>query len=152
MFKNFPSFLKTFSQKIQGGFRKGYNTQQCLLVMLKKLKRSLESGKAFGSLLKDLSKVFDSVTHELLISNLNSYGFGLRPLRSLHDYLSHQTHITKVNNSYCELLAVIFGVPKSSILGPLLFKIFLADLFYRYSDINFAKFEDDNIPNLSAKM
>ena len=95
----FPSFLKTLSQKNQGGFRKGYNTQQCLLAMLKKLKRSLESGKAFGSLLTDLFKAFNSLNHELLILNLNSYGFGPCPLRSLYDYPLHQTHITKANNS-----------------------------------------------------
>ena len=79
---------------------------------------------------------------------LNAYGFTLPALRLIHNYLSHRKQRTRVNNSYSEWLAVMFGVPQGSILGPLLFNIFLADLFLIHSDIDIA---DDNTPYHSAK-
>ena len=69
----------------------------------------------------------------------------------IHDYLSHRKQRTRVNNSYSEWLAVMFWVPQGSILGQLLFNIFLADLFLIYSDNDVAHFADDNTPYLSAK-
>ena len=151
MFKQISEFFENIFSKNQCGFRKGHSTQQCLLAMLEKWKRSVDSGKAFGALLTDLSKAFDCLDHELLIAKLNAYGFSLPALRLIHDYLSHRKQRTRVNNSYSEWLAVMCVVPEGSILGPLLFNIFLADLFLIHSDIDIANFADDNTPYLSAK-
>ena len=68
-------------------FRKGHSTQQCLLAMLEKCKRSLDSGKVFGALLTDVYKAFDCLDPELLIAKLNAYGFSLPALRLIQDYL-----------------------------------------------------------------
>ena len=64
-----------------------------------------------------------------------AYGFSLPALRLIHDYLPHRKHRTRVNNPYSEWLAVIFGVLHGSILGPLLFNIFLADLFLIHNEL-----------------
>ena len=90
----------------------------------RKMKKSVDSGKAFGALLADLSKAFDCLNHELLIAKLNAYGFSLPALRLIHDYLSHRKQKTRVNNSNSKWLAVMFAVPEDSILGPLLFNSF----------------------------
>ena len=92
--------------------------------MLEKWKRSVDSGKAFGALLTDLSKAFDCFNHELLIAKLNVYGFSLPALRLIHGYLLHRKQRIRVNNSYSEWLAVMFGVLQGLILGLLLFNIF----------------------------
>ena len=66
--------------------------------------------------------------------------------------LSHRKQRTRVNDSYSESLAVMFWVPQGSILGQLLFNIFLAVLFFIHSDTDIASFADDNTPYLSAKI
>ena len=68
------------------------------------------------------------------IAKLNAYGFSQPALRPIHDYLSHRKQRTRANNSYSEWLAVMVEVPQCSNLGPLLFNIFLADLFLIHSD------------------
>ena len=94
--------------------------------MLEKWKRFVDSGKAFGALLIDLSKAFDCLDHELLIAKLNVYEFSLPALRLIHDYLPYRKQRTRVNNSYRKWLAVMFQIPQNSILGPLLFNIFFS--------------------------
>ena len=119
--------------------------------MLKKWEISVDSGKASGALLTDLPKSFDCLDHELLISKLNAYGFTLPALRLIHDFLSQRKQRTRVNNSYSKWLAVMFGIPQGSILGPLLLNNFLADLLLIYSDTDIANFADDNTAYISAK-
>ena len=77
MFKQVSEFFENIFSKNQCGFRKGHSTQQCLLAMLEKWKRSTDSGKAFGALLTDIARAFDCLDHELLIAKLNAHGFSL---------------------------------------------------------------------------
>ena len=89
--------------------------------------------------------MFDCLDHDLVIAKLNAYGFSLTALRLVHDYLPNRKQRTRVNNSYIDWLEVAFGVRQRSILGPLLFNIFLADLFFTLDDGNFTNFADDNL-------
>ena len=72
-------------------------------------------------------------------------------MKLIHDYLSYRKQRTRVKNSYSEWLATKFGVPQGSILGPHLFNIFLADLFFTHGDTDIANFVDDHTPYTSAK-
>ena len=75
--KQITIFMDPLLSKYQCGFRKGYSAQHCLLAMLEKWKNAVDKGKIFGALLTDLSKAFDSLSHDLLIAKLNAYGFSL---------------------------------------------------------------------------
>ena len=123
----------TFSNNIfsnsQCSFRKGYSTQHCPLVMLETCKRSVDKGKVFRALLTDLSKAFDCLDYELLTRKLNAYDFSLPALRLINDYLSNRKQRTKIDNTYITWLDILFGVPQHSILGSVLFTVFLADFF-----------------------
>ena len=127
MFIKMSAFFEDIFNKQQCGFRKGYNTQQCLLKMLEKWKRSVDEGKVFGALLTDLSKASGCLDHELLIAKLNAYGFSLPVLRLINDYLFNRRQQTSIGNSFSDWFEVILVVPQGSILRPLLFNIFLAD-------------------------
>ena len=150
MFAQMSTFFDNIFSNQQCGFRKGYSTQHCLLVMLETWKRSVDKGKVFDALLTDLSKAFDCLDHELLTAKLNAYGFTMSTLRLINDYLSNRKQRTKIENTYSTWLDIIFGVPQGSILGPLLFNVFLTDLFFTVNDIDITSYTDDNTPYMIA--
>ena len=99
----------------------------------------------------DLSKAFDCISHELILAKLHAYGFSLRALRLIHSYLTNRKQRTKVNGKYSSWEVILFGVPQGSILGPLLFNIFLCDLFLIMKETSFASNADDNTPYVTAE-
>ena len=133
-------FESSFFSKYQCGFRKSFSAQHCLVSMLEKWKSATGNKKSFGALLTDLSKVFDCLSHELLIANLNAYGFNMSALRFVHSYLKNRMQRTEI------MTEINFGVLQGSILGPLLFNIFLCDLFLIMENIDIASYADDNTP------
>ena len=92
--------MDKFLSKYQCGFRKGYNAQHCLLAMIEKWKKAVDNGNVFGVLLTDLSKAFDFLPHDLIITKLNSYGFNLTALNHIHNYLTKRKQRTKINHLY----------------------------------------------------
>ena len=101
-------------------------------------------------MLTDLSKAFDCLNHEFLVAKLNVYGFTLPTLILVHDYLSDRKQRTRVYNSNSTWFEIFSGVPQGSILGPMLFDIFLADLFFISSEFDIANYADDNTPYTSS--
>ena len=137
-------FMDQFLSKYQCGFRKGFNAQHCLLAILEKWKKAVDTKKVFDTLLTDLSKAFDCLPHDLIIAKLNAYEFSLPALNLIQNYLANRKQRTKINDSYSPWSDILFGVPQGSILGPLLFNIFLSDLFLIVKDVNMASYADDN--------
>ena len=128
------------------GFRKGYNAQHCLLVMLEKWRTSLDKKGCSGVLLTDLSKAFDCLSHDLLIAKLAAYGFDYNSIKLLYSYLTNRHQRVRLNSNYSTWSEIITGVPQGSILGPLLSNIYLSDLFLFTEDSDIANYADDNSP------
>ena len=112
--------------------------------MLEKWENAMDKEKVFGALLSDLPKSFDCLSHELIITKLNAYGFYLPALKLMHSCLSHRKQRTKVNHRYSSWEDILFGVPRGSLLDACLFNIFLSDLFPVISDTDFSSYADDN--------
>ena len=117
---------------------------------MEKWKKSVDNGGAFGALFTDLSKAFDCLSHELLIAKLDAYGLDKKSLKLLNDYLSHRKQRVEINDFFSSWDEILFGVPQGSILGPLLFNIFICDMFYFLEDYDIANYADDTTP-FSAK-
>ena len=112
------------------GFRKGYSTQYSLIVMIEKWRKALDNGKLASALLTDISKAFDCLDHNLMIAKLHAYGFD-------HNYLTYAFYLednykqrSKVNNSLSSWVPIKTRVPQGYILGPLLFNMYINDIFF----------------------
>ena len=81
MHSQIRAYFDNILSKYQFGFRQGYSSQQCLLILIEKWKKRLDKGGKCGALPSDLSKAFNCLLHDLLIAKLHAYGFEIDALR-----------------------------------------------------------------------
>ena len=144
MYNQIIDYIQTHLSPYLFGFRKGHSTEQCLVIMLKEWKKQLDKKYNAGAILTDLSKAFDSLNHDLLIAKLSAYGFHKESLEFINSYLKERKQSTKVGTYYSTWKSIKCGVPQGSILDPLLFNIFLNDIFYFIRSVYIANYADDN--------
>ena len=144
LFEQISKFFEKIFSKFLCGFRKGFSTQTALLNLIQIWQKLLDNKNIIGTLLIDLSKAYDCISHDLLLAKLEAYGFSKRSLLLLKSYLKGRKQRVKMFNSFSRWIEIKLGIPQGSILGPLLFNIFLNDIFSFLEETLTCNFADDN--------
>ena len=115
--------------KYQFGFRKIHSTQHAIITLVDRITSSLDSGDLVIGVFLDLKKAFDTGDHHILIKKLFSYGIRGNTLKWFQSYLTDRSQFVTYDGIESKVLSIKYGVPQGSILGPLLFIIYMNDLF-----------------------
>ena len=137
-------YLDTTLSVFIGAYRKAYGTQHVLIRLLEDWKTKLDNNYIVGALLMDLSKAFDCIPHDLLIAKLNAYGADENALVLIYSYLKRRKQSVRINNTYSSFQTILSGVPQGSVLGPILFNVYLNDLFLFIKQATLYNYADDN--------
>ena len=145
------SYAESFLSKFISAYRKSYSSNHVLLRLKENWKKSLDNKNFVGTVLMDLSKAFDCVPHDLLVAKLHAYGLSKDGVTFIYSYLKRRKQGVKINDTESIFQILLSGVPQGSILGPILFNIFINDLFLFINEVELANFADDNTLYTSKK-
>ena len=143
----------------QSGFRQCHSTETTLTFLTDKIKLCIDKGFYTGLVMIDLQKAFDTVDHEILLLKLKSIGLNSESVLWFKSYLSNRMQFVEVNGERSALGSVTCGVPQGSILGPLLFLIYVNDMpsavkcdLYLYADDSALMVSDKRINVIESKL
>ena len=127
----------------QFGFRKNHSTSLALIHLYDKISTAIDNREYTVGIFLDLSKSFDTVNHEIMLAKLEHYGVRGNSLQWFKSYLSNREQFVKFNGHCSSTKRIVCGVPQGSILGPLLFLLYINDLCEASDALEFILFADD---------
>ena len=137
-------FLETILDPRMAAYRKGYSCQHVLLRVVEDWKLALDNRKHVAAMLMDLSKAFDSLPHELIIAKLKAYGMKEEGCAFVWAYLSKRKQRVKLSGRASDWMELLKGVPQGSILGPIIFNIFMNDIYATITRSSLYNYAYDN--------
>jgi hypothetical protein len=143
--------MNTIFDKRLGAYRQGHGCSQVLTYAVDTWKCSLDNDMFVGTLMMDLSKAFDSIPHGLLLAKLKCYGFSNDACSFVASYLLERKQRVKIKDCRSSWLTLKRGIPQGSCLGPLLFNVFVNDLFYVVENADIFNYADDNTLSVSQQ-
>ena len=143
-------YTDSFLSKFVSAYRKNYSAQHVLMRLIEEWRHNLDCNLTVGAVLMDLSKAFDCIPHDLLIAKLDAYGFSKEALIYIYSYLKGRKQGVKIDSIVSDFLEILSGVPQGSILGPILFNIFINDIFMFINDASLHGFADDHTLSAAA--
>ena len=136
--------------KSQYGFRSLHSTELASLEIVDIITQDLDQGKLPLGVFLDLSKAFDTLDHSILLNKLNYYGVKGCALAWFQSYLTNRVQYVEYDNTQSSMLPITTGVPQGSILGPLLFIIYMNDIHEASNKFHAILFADDS--NLTSTL
>ena len=145
MFSRIYSFLDVNKSlyNLQFGFRAKHSTIHALIQITEKIRAEIDNNNYACGIFLDLQKAFDTVDHNILIKKLSYYGIRGISNKWFQSFLSNRTQSVEINGKKSSSLPVEYGVPQGSVLGPLLFLIYINDLHTAIKHSNVYHFADD---------
>ena len=131
--------------KKQGGFRKNNSTINSVSEFSHEIYEAINNKNISLATFIDFSKAFDTVNHQILLEKLNICGIKNKNKNWIQNYLLHRKQSTVVNGSISDSTIVTCGVPQGSILGPLLFLVYINDLSHKVNNTSMYLYADDRV-------
>ena len=144
------NYISTYLSNNLAAYRKLYSCNNVLVKCIENWRKALDNNHHVGCILIDLSKAFDSLPHGLLTAKLHAYGLSQEACSFILNYLRCRKQTVKLGNIRSEWSELKTGVPQGSLLGPLLFNIFINDfIFDLQNSCNVYNYADDNTLSFS---
>ena len=151
LFNQMIEFFDLHFNPYLSAFRPGFGCQSVLLRILEDWRKALDDNLYVATVLMDLSKAFDCLPHDLLLLKLKYYGLSDMALDLVTSYLSNRKQCVKLGNLCSSYQPLVKGVSQGCILGPLLFNVFINDIFSFVTDSSLYNYAADNTLSYSDK-